>query len=755
MNLLQRMLDAVWAGSIRKRLVVSIALTQAVLLGVFVTDLVARQRAALRETSAQEALALAEALAASSTSWVLANDTEGLAETISSATRYPVANAVMVLSPELKVLAHGDPTRVGTWLTDPASRTLTTTRAPHLIDARALDAAAPIITGTGRTIGWVRVQFSLAMVDKAVAEVGRAGAMYVALAVLAGVLLALLIAGQLTKEVEALASVADRVRQGEVVRHVVHRHDELGRLGLGFNAMLDRLLEQQRAGDALRAELERSEAHLERAIASASEFLWSYDPQGREVTLWVRGNGGLGWEGERTRRGATRGEKELQALIYPGDLPLALAWAQAMREGKGHPLKGDLRVRHADGRWLTVQVRGSGRSDQPDGPIDGTIVDVTDLRRHEDEAAALHRRLLEAQKMEALGRLAGGVAHDFNNMLAAIQAHATLARQEATNPQQQQDLDTITQAAQRAAGIAAQVLAFGRGNGVEPGAVDVVAAVKEVRALLEPTLQGITVELRAPDAAWARAERSGLVQVLLNLCVNARDVLAGRGHIVVEVASHDGQGLCASCHQPLLGPGVRISVIDDGPGITPELQSRVFEPFFTTRSERGGSGLGLSVAHGLVHGWQGHLQLESQPGRTAFHAWLPATVAPAQVKTTAVAAPKVAAPSAGKVLVVDDEPLVGKSLARVLRRSGFEVQVAEGVEEAVATFGAPWHAVVTDYSMRDGTGLDLARQLRERGFNGPIVLMTGNPGVVPASDAVNVVLGKPLDVDQLLGWLNG
>lgn len=738
-----------WAGSLRNRLIGSITLLHAVLMSLFVVDLGVRQRATLRDGAQEQAVALAQALAASSTPWVLANDSEGLAETLAGVQKYPGAEAVMVLDPQLKVLGHSEPSRIGQWLSDAKSRELLRpdARAVLLTDSGpSLDAAAPIITGAGRTIGWARVVISQRGTDAAIAHVTRLGVLYLGLAIGIGALVAWWIARRLTADLESLVGFAERLRTGERAHNDVRRDDELGRLATVLNDTLDALLAQQRASDTLRLGLQRSEEHLERALASANEGLWEYETTSHRMSVWMRGEASLGLPGERTREGARLEGADFVTRIHPDDVPLLTKWATELQKDKRTSFAADARLQHTDGRWLTFEVRGASQPSEQGATLAGTLIDVTEVRRRAAESEGLERRLLEAQKMEALGRLAGGVAHDFNNMLAAIQAHAELATHEAVNAQQREDLDTIVQAAQRAAGIAAQVLAFGRGSVIEPGAVEVVSVAREVARLLEPTLQGLTLVVKEPDGPlWARAERSDLVQVLLNLCINARDHQRS-GTLTVELTHSTALATCASCRQPFSGDFVRVSVIDQGPGIPHETLERIFEPFFTTRRERGGSGMGLAVVHGLLHGWQGHVQVESTPGRTAFHVWLPRVEAPAQVP--AVAAGAAMRPSTAAVLVVDDEPMVGKSLARVLRREGWSVVLADGVAAALALEG-PWAAVVTDFSMGDGTGLDLAKALRGRGYRGRIVLITGDPTVVPASTDVDALLGKPIDLQLL------
>lgn len=610
-----------WSGSLRTRLVVGVAGVHAVMMTLFIIDFVGRQELFLDETTQRRATGLAEAVAASSPSWVLAHDSEGLAEVVGGVTREPGVVEAMVLSPELRVLAHSDAKRVGAYLTDRLSLGL---KAPgggaRVLGVRggAIDAVAPVVTATGRALGWARVSVSTADNEVAMQIATRDGVVYVGFAILVGVGFALLLAHGLTRDLRRLADTAERVRRGETVRSFVVRADELGRLATGVNAMLD-------------------------AIVAA--------------------------------------------------------------------------------------------------------------RRRDEERAVLEIQLRQAQKVEALGRLAGGVAHDFNNMLTAILAHAELARETASEPQIRSDLDAIISAARRAAGVAGQVLAFSRGRAAQPSPIDLGAVVAEVKLLVRPMLSGVTLEVDAPeDRYWVVGERSGLVQVLMNLCVNAIHALAGRGRIQVALLSGQVEGTCASCHEHFAAELSEVRVCDDGPGIPAESLPRIFEPFYSTRGGQGGSGLGLSVVHGLVHGWGGHILVERDGGTTRFRVLLPATT-PAVEAALRPSLPAVTGPI-GRLLLVDDEPLVGQSMARVLRRRGWAVTFeGDGASALARAAQEAFDVVLTDYSMPGMNGLELARALKESGFSAPILLMTGNPGDVPASTDIVMVLAKPPDLDELAALL--
>ncbi len=560
----------------------------------------------------------------------------------------------------------------------------------------------------------------------------------------------------LTRDLERLARTADQVRQGQPARSRVARDDELGRLARGFNSMLDALETRRRAEEALREELAVSERRLDRALAAANEALWQYGVAADTFTLWARGQSELGLPGERERTGAQVQGQGWRAVVHPDDLPGVRDEFRRALGGSQAALAVSARLRRADGSWAWFDVQGAvvrGPTGAVEG-LAGTLLEATERHRREEEHAALEARLRQSQKMEALGRLAGGVAHDFNNMLAAVLAHAGLARSATREPEVRADLDAIIAAARRATGVAGQVLTFSRGRAAQTSPIDLAEVVQEVAAVVQPTLKGEALEVSAPlGVAWTTGERAGLVQVVLNPCVNAREALGGRGRLRLEVRSGVVAGRCASCHEAFAGPWSEVCVSDDGPGIAPEVLPRIFEPFFSTRAGAGGSGLGLAVVHGLVHGWGGHVLVERVDGQTRLRIVLPATPAP-RASPPRPRAPEVEAAPAlprRRVLVVDDEPLVGKSLGRVLARKGWPTCVETDPRQALARLMAePFDLLLTDYAMPAMNGHQLAREARLRGLTLPIVLLSGNTGEVPDSADVAAVFAKPVDFDELV-----
>jgi len=255
--------------------------------------------------------------------------------------------------------------------------------------------------------------------------------------------------------------------------------------------------------------------------------------------------------------------------------------------------------------------------------------DITDLKMAEEKEEQLQRQLMHTQKMEALGRLTGGIAHDFNNILASAKGYTELAMMQAEEVHDEKQLHYLTEvykSTDRAAAVVKQLLAFARGSKAEPTHQLLQDVVEEALVMMRPLLTariGIVTCLD-PGIAPVLIDNVQFNQVLLNLCINARDAMDGEGRIEIGVRKVKGEGECSSCLSAFEIDGVELYVSDNGPGIEADSLSRIFDPFFTSKEVGKGSGMGLSVVHGIIHDHHGHIQVESEPGKgTTFHIYLP------------------------------------------------------------------------------------------------------------------------------------
>jgi PAS domain S-box-containing protein len=347
----------------------------------------------------------------------------------------------------------------------------------------------------------------------------------------------------------------------------------------------------------------------------------------------------------------------------------------------------------------------------------GVATDIT-------ERKLLEAQLRQAQKMEAVGRLAGGVAHDFNNLLTAIIGHTDMLIEEegAAMPRHvREDISEIRKSAQRAASLTRQLLAFSRKQVLEPRIVDLNALVVNINALLN-RLIGEHIELHTtqdPKLKMIEADPGQLEQVVMNLAVNARDAMPNGGKLVIETANVT-LGADATRERPAMPAGryVMLAISDNGIGMSPEVQSHLFEPFFTTKPAGEGTGLGLATVYGIIKQTGGYVWVYSEPGiGTTFKLYFPPVEAAISEPEPEPASPLPLPPSTAEtILVVEDEDAVRCVTSRVLVKRGYEVLEASGGEQAIRIaneFEGRINLLLTDVVMPRMSGRELAAILVE------------------------------------------
>jgi PAS domain S-box-containing protein len=347
------------------------------------------------------------------------------------------------------------------------------------------------------------------------------------------------------------------------------------------------------------------------------------------------------------------------------------------------------------------------------------------------ERKQLEVQLRQAQKMEAIGRLAGGVAHDFNNVLTAIFGYVDILREELpADSTAQRDLDEVRKASERAASLTKQLLAFSRQQVLEPMVLEPNALVEDVEKMLH-RLIGEDVELRlslARDAGNVLADPGQLQQVLMNLVVNARDAMPTGGKLILETANAELSEQYAEQHQPVVpGRYVMLAVSDTGTGMTPETRARIFEPFFTTKEKGKGTGLGLSTVYGIVKQSGGYVWVYSELGRgTTFKIYLPRvdaapdTLLPAREPSTVA--------GTETILLAEDDAVLRPLAKGLLEKLGYRVlDAADAVEalEAARQYTEVIHLLLTDVVMPGASGRELARQLESHRPDVKVLYVSG------------------------------
>jgi PAS domain S-box-containing protein len=422
-------------------------------------------------------------------------------------------------------------------------------------------------------------------------------------------------------------------------------------------------------------------------------------------------------------------------------------------------------ARRKNGELFVIETRGVPIQYKGEPHVLYVGRDITARKRADAERTALEAQLRQAQKMEAIGQLTGGIAHDFNNILTGIMGYLVLASERPAtldDPRLARYLDQARVGAQRARDLIQQMLMFSRGRKGTPQAVSIAPLIAEAAALLHSSMPA-TIDLRTElerGLPQVKIDPVQFEQVLLNLCINARDAMNGAGTMRVRASQVDASGLnCASCKHRLDGRFVEIAVEDSGHGIAPEVLERVFEPFFSTKEVGRGSGMGLASVHGIVHEHGGHIVVDTVPGKgTTFRIALPALAASAGHAADAalVSRASAAGPLRGRILLVDDERMVADFMAELLESWGLKVKVKRNPLDAEAWFernAERVHAVVTDQTMPKMTGMELARRLIARRPGLPVILYTGYAeGITErqlAASGVRTLMRKPIEPADL------
>lgn len=560
-----------------------------------------------------------------------------------------------------------------------------------------------------------------------------------AVTVLIVVMLMALLVARATRPIRHLQTGVERLSSGDLSHRVpVESEDELGRLAETFNAMAGRIAERT-------AEIEQALATLDgiqdaALIFDAETLVLSYANQGACAQLGYTREELLG------RRVA-----ELLDPAQEGALPELLTAARAQAPSS---VQRVMQHRRRDGRLVPVEiglqfVSGAGRR-----PVFISVArDIT-------ERKALEARNLRDQRLEAIGSMAGGIAHDLNNALAPITMSVDLLR--AKYPADAELVDILDQASRRGEGMVRQLLAFARGNEGERRALQPRRLVEELAQMIRGTFpKNIRLEVAmAPDLWEVNGDGTQLHQVLLNLAVNSRDAMPDGGTLRIEAANIVVEpGLTGCVTPPSPGPHVRWVVGDSGTGIPPEVRERIFDPFFTTKEPGRGTGLGLASVLRIVRSHGGFLRVDSEMGRgSAFEVYLPAQ-APAGARPSAVA-PK-AGPWRGQgetILVVDDEESIREITRVVLTSVGFRVVLATDGADALAKLpahSAQIRVVITDLDMPRMGGRQLIDLLVDLVPAARIVVASGTLGVseedrMRFDPRISTVLQKPFSQADLL-----
>ncbi|MGH9140949.1 MAG: PAS domain-containing protein [Vicinamibacterales bacterium] len=529
-----------------------------------------------------------------------------------------------------------------------------------------------------------------------------------------------------------------RFKDGRIFERFVAPH----RIG---STIVGRVISLRDIGPAVRTAeaLEQHRAFLEMAQEIGHIGSWVAELDGSDR---------LGWSAESHRIfGVPLGQFEgsstaFFSFVHPDDRAVVQA-ASATAVADGGPYDIEHRVVRSDGSVRWVHEKAAVLRDPHGRPLRlvGTTQDITERRLLEDQ-------LRQSQKMEAIGRLAGGIAHDLNNALTAIAGYAELALGEVSSDHAARaDVEEIRRAAERAGSVTRQLLAFSRNRLLEPRVFDVNDTIAGLGRMLARLLgAGIEVKTQlAPAPLRVLGDPGQIEQAVINLAVNARDAMPGGGQLMLTTAAETVEEAFARRHPPMsAGEYIVLRVSDSGHGMARETLARIFEPFFTTKDVGKGTGLGLSMVYGTLKQIGGFIFVDSEVGRgTTFQLFF-RVAAPGEADASGAPSPhRNERHGHETLLIAEDEPSVRSLLASTLRHDGYHLLIASSAEEALTLANAhdgPIDLLLTDARMPGKSGVELAGLLRAQRAGIPVILMSGY-----AEASLDVTgLKPPMDVLQ-------
>lgn len=499
-----------------------------------------------------------------------------------------------------------------------------------------------------------------------------------------------------------------------------------------------------------RRETDRQLAQQATMLDKAQDAILVRDLDDR-ILFWNRSAERLyGWSAEEAIG------KNVHDLINDRSPEFLVAKQELLQRGEW---TGTLRQVARDGRRVITECRWSlVRNDagEPESVL-AINTDVTERRN-------LEQQFLRAQRLESIGTLAGGIAHDLNNVLSPVMMSLDLLR-DLAGPQGQELVESLRQSVGRGADLVRQVLTFARGLDGRRERVDLRRVVREIETVVRDTFpKRIELTLTMPEkTACVMGDATQLHQVLMNLVLNARDAMPGGGRLHIDVDRAELTGPRAARLRLAPGHYVRVAVADDGEGVSPEHQEIIFEPFFTTKDVGQGTGLGLSTVQTIVRGHDGAIELQSAVGKgSVFTCWFP--LCAEDVEQPAAPPPARALPRGDGqcVLIVDDEPSIRSVAERILARNGYTVYTAANGREGLETFRAHRDeiaAVLTDVAMPVMDGPEFIAALRSDGVDVPVIVASGyvtDDGATRLLEAsTEFFVSKPFTAETLLTTLRG
>jgi two-component system, cell cycle sensor histidine kinase and response regulator CckA len=520
------------------------------------------------------------------------------------------------------------------------------------------------------------------------------------------------------------------------------------------------ITERKRSEEALLT----SRLHLSEAMDLAKIVYWEIDPTDGALVFNDPFYAFYGTTAEEEGGYRMTREEYSKRFVHPDDRSLINQAVARRITTPGPEFLPDLehRIIRRNGEVRHILVRARAIQDSSGSIVKryGVNQDITERKSALEEKLRLELQLLQAQKMEALGTLAGGIAHDFNNVLEGIIGFAEMIKEDAAaDSHQHRRIGLVLKGAKRGRDLVRQILMFSRRNRQEQKPVSLGEIVDEGLRLLRPTLPS-TIEIRLKNLAdddTIYADSGQIHQVLMNLCTNAAHAMRETGGFIEIDISQAAFAAVDLKPLPDMRPGtyVVLTVRDTGCGMEPEMLDRIFDPFYTTKGKGEGTGLGLSVVHGIIKGHGGYTTVRSEPGKgSTFQIYLPKNET--EVSTTFTAGVLVVKGGKERILFVDDEDILVDLGNERLKKLGYDVTATTSSIEALDIFKKEhekFDLVITDYTMPHLTGIELATELLKVRADIPIILCTGHnddisPEITKAA-GIRELLIKPQSRDEI------
>jgi PAS domain S-box-containing protein len=762
-------LDKFKNTSLKIHLIVGITLIHGLLISLYTYDLTLKQKESINQNSNDKVASIANTFSASNITTVLVRDYAGLNEAINNLKHFSELTYTFVYLPNGKILSHSNNNLVGKYLSDKDSlMTLNSSiKTTHTVinNDIFIDVASPIIYKK-EIIAWVRVGFDKSNSNEIIHKIIIKGCIYTFISLILGFIFSYWIANLITHQLNHLISLAKKVEEGDLnVRSSLQSKNEVGQLSNVLNSMIDRLKNEKEELVISRELLLKSEERFELAMKGSKDAVWDYNVTTGEVYFSPRWIEMLGISPDNILPSVDEWVKR----VHPDDIE------RAQKELTNHALgltthyECEHRLMHSDGYYIWTIGRGIGVKDSNNliSRIVGTQSDISIQKKAEEEKDKIYDQLRQSQKMEAIGHLTGGIAHDFNNILTGIIGFTDLSQK---RPNQDEKtigyLYQVSKLALRARDLIRQMLIFSRGGDPEPRIISAKEIILESIHLIEPI---VTKDFKMNTIfnhfnPSIKIDPIQLQQIIMNLAINARDAMVGsHGEINIHLnnkncSDENIEESCSSCGHKIQGQWVQISIADNGTGISDDTIKKIFEPFFSTKPPSKGTGMGLSMVHGILHRHHGHIVVKSEKGvGTEFKLFLPESqpedvtqIIPFEIKTLKPLNKK-------RILVVDDEDFIRGFVTEFLLDVGYECVEAVNGLEALNIMNQDqigFDLVITDYTMPEMTGIELIENIRKNWPNQPIILSSGNIDIALEREykhlKIDAIMVKPYEIDDAL-----